>query len=59
MIRTANEEFENDLNPNSSSEPLECEIKVSLQSLGININQVIHINESKRKSVIYLLFRIH
>jgi hypothetical protein len=59
MIRTANEEFENGINPNSSSEPLECEIKVSLQPLRINIDQVIYLNKNKRKIVICLSFRIH
>ncbi|CAF1606489.1 unnamed protein product, partial [Adineta ricciae] len=39
FMKTPNEEFENGLNPNSSSEPLECEIKVSLQPLRINIDQ--------------------
>jgi len=36
-----NEEFEDSINPNAASEPLECEIKVSLQPLRINIDQVI------------------
>lgn len=40
MSKIANEEFANGINPNASSEPLECEIKVSLQPLRINIDQV-------------------
>jgi hypothetical protein len=53
-MKTPNEEFENGINPNSSSEPLECEIKVSLQPLRINIDQVIHFRQ-KRKDLIYIL----
>jgi hypothetical protein len=39
-MKTQNEDFENGIDSNSSSEPLECEIKVSLQPLRINIDQV-------------------
>lgn len=39
-MRAPSDEFENGINPNASSEPLECEIKVSLQPLRINIDQV-------------------
>ena len=40
-MKTGNEQFENGLDTqSSSSEPLECEIKVSLQPLRINIDQV-------------------
>jgi hypothetical protein len=39
-IQSANDEFDHGINKNSSSEPLECEIKVSLQPLRINIDQV-------------------
>ncbi len=48
MMKTPNEEFENGINPNSSSEPLECEIKVSLQPLRINIDQVINFRQKKK-----------
>lgn len=40
MSKIANDEFANGIDPNVSSEPLECEIKVSLQPLRINIDQV-------------------
>ena len=40
MMRTPNEEFENGIENQPPSEPLECEIKVSLQPLRINIDQV-------------------
>lgn len=40
MMKTGNEQFDNGLDNHSSSEPLECEIKVSLQPLRINIDQV-------------------
>lgn len=40
MSGITNEEFANGINPNAASEPLECEIKVSLQPLRINIDQV-------------------
>ncbi len=43
--KTENEEFEDGINPNTSSEPLECEIKVSLQPLRINIDQVIYLKQ--------------
>ncbi len=49
-MKTANEEFEDGINPNTSSEPLECEIKVSLQPLRINIDQVIHFNKIKTEN---------
>ncbi|CAF3441805.1 unnamed protein product [Rotaria sp. Silwood1] len=39
IIKDPNEEIENDIDSKSSSEPLECEIKVSLQPLRINIDQ--------------------
>ncbi|CAF0936928.1 unnamed protein product [Adineta steineri] len=39
LMKTLNDEFENGINPNLSAEPLECEIKVSLQPLRINIDQ--------------------
>ncbi|UJR38243.1 hypothetical protein I4U23_030916 [Adineta vaga] len=39
FMKGPDEEFENGINPNTSSEPLECEIKVSLQPLRINIDQ--------------------
>ena len=55
MIKTANEEFENGIQRTASSEPLECEIKVSLQPLRINIDQVIHSNKKKRfRSITHL-----
>lgn len=40
MMRRSQVEFENGLEDQQSSEPLECEIKVSLQPLRINIDQV-------------------
>jgi hypothetical protein len=46
-MKTPNDEFENGINPNVSSEPLECEIKVSLQPLRINIDQVINLKQRK------------
>ncbi len=57
-MKTANEEFEDGINPNTSSEPLECEIKVSLQPLKINIDQVIHLKKIKQKFSLDF-FRIH
>jgi hypothetical protein len=45
LMKTSNEEFENGINPNTSLEPLECEIKVSLQPLRINIDQVIDLKK--------------
>ncbi|CAF3761845.1 unnamed protein product [Rotaria sordida] len=39
IMKAPNEEFENEIDSKSSSEPLECEIKVSLQPLRINIDQ--------------------
>jgi len=48
-MKTPNEEFENGINPNTSSEPLECEIKVSLQPLRVNIDQVIDFRKNKIK----------
>lgn len=39
-LKTPREDFENGLENETSSEPLECEIKVSLQPLRINIDQV-------------------
>jgi hypothetical protein len=42
VMKTLNEEFENGIDRNASSEPLECEIKVSMQPLRINIDQVIY-----------------
>ncbi|CAF4183246.1 unnamed protein product, partial [Rotaria sp. Silwood2] len=39
IMKGPNEEFENGIDSKSSSEPLECEIKVSLQPLRINIDQ--------------------
>jgi len=58
-MKTANEEFEDGINPNTSSEPLECEIKVSLQPLRINIDQVIYFKKIKTKIFIGFFFRIH
>ena len=40
VMKSAAEQFETGLDTHSSSEPLECEIKVSLQPLKINIDQV-------------------
>ena len=40
MCKIVNEEFANGINPNASSEPLECEMKVSLQPLRIKIDEV-------------------
>ncbi|CAF3407371.1 unnamed protein product [Rotaria socialis] len=39
VMKTADDDFENSVESKSSSEPLECEIKVSLQPLRINIDQ--------------------
>lgn len=58
-MKTSNEEFENGINPNTSSEPLECEIKVSLQPLRINIDQVIYFKQSKQYIKNAFYFRIH
>ncbi|CAF4616358.1 unnamed protein product, partial [Rotaria magnacalcarata] len=41
VMKAADDDFENSVESKSSSEPLECEIKVSLQPLRINIDQVI------------------
>jgi len=49
-MKTPNEEFENGINPNVSSEPLECEIKVSLQPLRINIDQVIDLKQRRKET---------
>ena len=38
--KSSNDEFEHGIDSHVSSEPLECEIKVSLQPLRINIDQV-------------------
>ena len=58
QMKTVNEEFENGINPNLPTEPLECEIKVSLQPLRINIDQVIY---SKIFILLsdFFVFRIH
>ena len=47
MSKTADEEFANGIDSNTSSEPLECEIKVSLQPLRINIDQVSPLNNNR------------
>ncbi|CAF5224264.1 unnamed protein product, partial [Rotaria magnacalcarata] len=39
VMKAADDDFENSVESKSSSEPLECEIKVSLQPLRINIDQ--------------------